>query len=127
MAALVVAFYFLFFPVPIVIVTFVLYLAMLKISGKRMIMPFSWLDIVAPIISVAIWCLIDMYLLADHKRMGNMFEIVGLGGLFSLLFVLRLCVMYKHVELKQWIVIATSIVMVVCAGMMAFLVSPTIE
>lgn len=127
MVALVVGFYFLFLPAPIVLVSSALYLCVLKFRGRRVIIPFSWLDVVSPAISLFLWCLIDEYVLTDHKRMGNMLEIFGLGGLFSLLFVLRLYVVYHCAELKRRVVIASSVVIFVSAVVMAFFIPPTME
>ena len=42
--------------------------------------------------------------LVVHKRMGNLFEIVGLGGVWALLFVIRLLVLFTHSERKTTLV-----------------------
>lgn len=127
MVALVVGFYFLFFPAPVVLVSSLLYLCALRFRGRRVTIPFSWLDAVVPAISLIFWCLIDEYVLTDHKRMGNMLEILGLGGLFSLLFVLRLYVLYCRPGLKSRVVLVASAVVFVSAVVMALFVPPTME
>lgn len=76
----------------------------LKLKGRCIRNPFSIIDVITPVVCILLWGWMDTMFLVVHKRMGNLFEIVGLGGVWALLFVIRLLVLFTHSERKTTLV-----------------------
>lgn len=45
---------------------------------------------------------IDVCFANVHKRMGNLIEIVVLGGVWALMFIFRLYMLYRHPNVSKW-------------------------
>lgn len=125
---LVLIYLFLFIPTLVVPVSWMAWVFLLKLTGRDVRNPFSVADIVTPAICVLIRGEIDAYVLVTHKRMGNLFEIVVLGGVWALTLLVRLCVMFLRSDSNKctlaWLL---DFGVIIFTAILAVLIPSTVE
>lgn len=121
---------FLFIPVFVMPVSYLLWILLSMHSGRGVRNPFSIIDVLTPIICIMIWGGIDAYFVVVHKRMGNLIEIVALGGVWALLFLVRLCVLFRCLNFSKskWrYACLTTLGVMILTVLCAFLIPSGIE
>ncbi len=90
--------------------------------------PFAVLDLITPFASIFVWFFIDTHFLSIHKRMGNFFELVGLGSIWTLLILLRFCLLWIYPEKsKKMLVWLGDFLVIILAAISALAVPATME
>lgn len=125
---LILLYYFLFLPALGVPVLWGVWLLCMKIKRGCCLNPFSVIDLITPIVTVLIWGGIDAYFLSAHKRMGNFIELLGLGGIWALLILLRLFVLFVCPCKKKWpFALWANLCVIILSVIFAFAIPATIE
>lgn len=120
--------YFLFLPALVVPVLWGVWLLCMKIKRRSCLNPFSVIDFITPIVTVLIWGGIDAYFFGVHKRMGNFIELIGLGGIWALLILLRLFVLFVSPCKKKWpFALWANLCVIILSVICAFAIPATIE
>lgn len=121
-------YYFLFFPALTLPVPLGVWLLCMRIIKRKILNPFSLLDFISPIVSILIWEGIDACLLSTHKRMGNFIELVGLGCVWAVFILFRLCVLFVCPSKSKWpLVLWSNLCVLILAVIFAFAIPATIE
>lgn len=125
----VVCFYFLLIPMFVTPLSLVIWLVLLKFTGKSLRNPFSIIDVLTPFACVCVWGQIDAHFAFVHKRMGNLFfELATLGGAWALLFIVRLIVLYFRPNCnKMYVALLTDLSILLLTVIFAFFVPTAME
>ena len=125
---LVLLYYFLVFPGLIIPVSLFFWILFMRLGKRKVQNPFTLLDLITPFVSILIWIFIDTYFLSIHKRMGNFIELVGLGSVWTLLILLRFCLLWIYPgKSKRMLVFVSDLGVMVLAVIFALVIPATVE
>ena len=121
-------YYFLILPGLIIPVSLFFWILFMRLGKRKVQNPFALLDLITPFVSSLIWIFIDTYFLSIHKRMGNFIELVGLGSVWTLLILLRFCILWIYPEKsKRMLVLVSDLGVMVLAVIFALAIPATME